>query len=255
MTILAPPPSALPEAFLALSDDEKIELLCKADPGVWAQYKRGFVNAAIHWEWYRYARTAKRLAIVAPREHAKTECFTVNTTAWRSIYSPGTWTYVFAQTLEQAQEMKGRIDQAILEARPDLVVSARIMSKNESVYANRSRITVAGAGKAVRGAHPDVIIGDDVLEEKKTLTRLQRDRTSRWWFGTVANMAHPGKVRTLNGGARVQFPATRIILVGTPFHPDDLLMGMKKNALYQFRRYAAEFRPEDLVEGLAVDVG
>jgi hypothetical protein len=49
-------------------------------------------------------------------------------------------------------------------------------------------------------------------------------------------------------------PATRIMLVGTPFHQQDLLMGMRDNPIYSFRRYKAEFAESDLVDGLAVEV-
>lgn len=231
-----------------------VERACRADPAIWAREKRGFENAPHHEEWYRLMRTAKRLAVAAPREHAKTEVFTVNQTAWRSIYQPGIWTYVFASTLDQGKGMKARIDEAIREAKPELVDNAWKDAADEAVYSNGSRITVAGAGKAVRSAHPDIIIGDDVLEEETCLTSYQRQKTSRWWFGTVSNMAHPGDTRTWRG-VRRRFAATKVFLVGTPFHGNDLLLGMRSNPLYRFYRYAAEFRPEDLVEegSLAVE--
>ena len=41
----------------------------------------------------------------------------------------------------------------------------------------------------------------------------------------------------------MRMPATRIRLVGTPFHTDDLLMSMRRNPVWAFYRYAAEFDP------------
>lgn len=230
-----------------------MEILCRQHPGIWAEQKRGFNNADFHWEWYRNAMKAKRLAVVAPRDHAKTECLSVNTTAHRSIYNPGIWTYIFAATLDQAEKIKERIDQAVLQVKPEMYHRAPRLSTKESVYANGSRVTVAGAGKAVRGAHPDVIIGDDVLEEANCLTAYQRKKTSDWWFGTVSNMAHPGTTRIV-GGRKFTMPSTSVVLVGTPFHAKDLLMSMKDNTMYHFRRYAAEFDPASTVDGFAVDV-
>jgi hypothetical protein len=53
----------------------------------------------------------------------------------------------------------------------------------------------------------------------------------------------------------VVMPATKVHLVGTPFHQQDLLMSMRSNPVYEFRRYAAEFDPADLVPGTtAVEV-
>lgn len=239
-------------AVVDLTARQGIEMLCRANPGVWAEEKRGFVNADFHWEWYRYLTRAKRLAVVAPREHAKTEVFTVNATAHRVIYQPGIWTYLFASTLEQAEKIKERIDNAVAEVQPDLFDSAQSASVKESVYANGSRLTVAGAGKAVRGAHPDIIIGDDVLEEGNCLTAHQRKKTAQWWFGTVSNMAHPGTTRFVKG-KRIDMPPTRVFLVGTPFHAQDLLMSMKENPMYRYRRYSAEYDPKALMDGCAVE--
>lgn len=234
--------------------DDLMELACKAHPGVWAEVKRGFENAPLHWEWYDWILRAQRLAVVAPREHAKSECFTVNQIAWRCIYQPGIWCYVFAQTADQAGKIKERIDAAILETAPWMIDNARRMSTTQSTYANFSQVSSAGAGKGVRGVHPDIIVGDDVLSDDGTATSFQRKKTNTWWFGTIGGMAHPGTTRPLGPGHRVELPPTRVFLVGTPFHAQDLLLAMKENPLYRFRRYAAEFREGDLVDGLAVEV-
>ena len=67
-------------------------------------------------------------------------------------------------------------------------------------------------------------------------------------------MAHPGTWRALGPNNRVWLPPTKVFLVGTPFHRAELLMAMRDNALYGFRRYAAEDEEHDLVDGLAVEV-
>lgn len=232
---------------------EIVDRACKADPAIWSHEKRGFTNAGVHEEWYRLILEERRVAVLAPREHAKTEVFTVNQTAWRSIYQPGIWTYVFLNTLDQGKLVKTRIDEAVHEVEPHLIDGALLKNDTETVFANGSRVTIASAGKAVRSAHPDIIIGDDVLEEQSCLTSYQRQKTSRWWFGTVSNMAHAGTTR-VHRGVRRSFPPTKIFLVGTPFHQSDLLMSMKTNPVYRYYRYAAEFRPEELVDGsLAVE--
>jgi hypothetical protein len=240
-----------------LSEQDAVELACRAHLGVWAERKRGFTHAPLHWEWCELAMTRNRLCVVAPREHAKTETFTVNQIAWRCIYEPGIWAYVFAQTADQAGQWKERIDKAIGEVAPWMIAGEHGMNTRMSIYANWSKVEAAGAGKSVRGSHPDLVVGDDVLEEGNCMTAMQRKRMERWWFGTVGGMAHPAGVsRTLGGSdLRVTLPATKIHLVGTPFHQQDLLMGMRTNPVYEFRRYAAEFDPVDLVPGTtAVEV-
>jgi hypothetical protein len=246
---------SIPAGLRDMPLDQLEELLCRTNPGVWAERKRGFENAPFHWEWYRLFVKEQRCCVVAPRDHSKSECFTVNGTAWRSSYFPGWWTYVFAATADQAAELKSRVDAALHEADPWLVDRARALSKMESVYANGSRVTVAGAGKAVRGAHPELIIGDDVLEEATALTEYQRKKTERWWFGTVGGMTHPGTTRQIRGYGRIRFAPTQTFLVGTPFHSQDLIMGMRANVLWSYYRYAAEYDVAQLVPGThAVEV-
>lgn len=235
---------------------EAMELACKSHLGVWASMKRGLANSAVHWEWCEQAMFRDRLALVAPREHAKSEVFTVNQIAWRCTYTPGIYCYVFAQTGDQAYDLKERIDAALEETAPWMLERSS-SNKSFSRYANWSRVRVAGAGKGVRGAHPDLIVGDDVLSEGRSMTDHQRKKTHEWWFGTIGGMSHAGTVRSIgdrHNKYRVRMPPTKVHIVGTPFHQQDLLMGMRQNPMYHFRRYAAEFDPATLVDGYAVEV-
>lgn len=246
------------DAFFALPEAEQEELVCKSHLGEWTRRRIGYQMTDLHWEWCELRMHSQRLAVVAPRDHAKSETFTVNGTAWESIYTPGLWTYIFAETMDQAKKMLRRTVDAVHSVAPWMVDGA-IENNSESItFANFARIDVAGSGKAVRSVHPDVIIGDDVLSEKSTSTSLQRKRTEKWWFGVVGGMAHPGTDRLIGRGEdsrTIWMPPTRIYLVGTPFHQQDLLMGMKKNPVYRFRRYAAEYHEDQLVDGMAVEVG
>lgn len=246
-------------ALLGLTEDEAIELACASHLGVWSERRIGLDLAPVHWEWCELAMTWSRGCVIAPREHAKTTTFAVNTTVWESLYTPGLWTYIFSATMEQAQGILSQIKATMELVAPYMVHTAFADNMREIEFANGAKVTVAGAGKAVRGAHPDRIVGDDVLEEESCMSELGRRRTHRWWFGSIGGMAHPGtirKVRTRWWDERqaIQLPPTRVMLVGTPFHERDLLNSMRTNPLYRFRRYAAEFDPAQCVTGsLAVE--
>ena len=251
MTLTAP---TIPDALAALSPEQIISLACRANPAVWAERRLGFTNSPIHREWYAVAMAESRCALLAPRDHSKTQVITVNITAWSCVYKPGYWTQIFAATLTQAKAMKARIDAAVGLAAPHLLLGATTNNKTESVYANGSMVTVAGAGSATRGGHPDRIVGDDVLKESAALSASARKLISDWWFGSVSGMASSESIRIV-GGVRYRYPATVLHLVGTPFHEKDLLMSMRANELYHYRRYKATFRPDQLVPGtLAVEV-
>ena len=233
---------------------EALEYACASHPGVWAERRLAFANEPHHWEWYELELRHRRLCVVAPREHGKSEVFSVNRTAHMVCYRPGSWQYIFSQTVTQAKLILERIVSMVAQVAPELVDGAHRFSTSEVIFGNHARVTVASVGQSVRGPHPDRIVGDDILEEATTLTAYQRKRLERWWFGTVAPMAHPGVHRPLRWSgeqrsAKLWHPATTIVLVGTPFHKLDLLMSMKENPMYSFRRYAAEFREEDLIPG------
>jgi hypothetical protein len=241
--------TTLAELVVDSQPADREDFICRNSIAAWAERKRGFVNAPFHKEWYRVAARSQRLALLAPREHAKTEVLTINRTVHRCIYTPGIWTYVFCATGDLAKGLLERINNAMEEVAPEMVQNARKDTTMEVVYANGSKVQVAGAGKAVRSVHPDVIIGDDVLTDDAARTDEQRKKMRTWWFGTVGGMAHPGTTRRIRGYGRITFPSTKVFLVGTPFHSQDLLMGMRTNPLYEFRRYAAEYDPAQLVPG------
>ena len=252
-------PARIHASLHDLTVEQAIEAACRSHLGVWTERRLGLQLAPFHWEWCDLAMTWSRGCVIAPREHGKSATFAINTTVWEHLYNPGLWTYIFSATLDQAKAILAGIKATMEVVAPWMVTTAYSDNMTEIEFANGSKVTVAGAGKAVRGAHPDRIVGDDVLEEDACMTDLGRRRTHRWWFGSVGGMAHPGtvrKVRTRWWDQRqiIHVPPTRIMLVGTPFHERDLLNGMRTNPLYRFRRYAAEFNPADCVPGtLAVE--
>lgn len=247
-------------ALLDMPVDQAVDAACWAHLGVFSERKLGLTLAPYQWEWVDLSMDWSRGCIVAPREHGKSVTFAVNATVWESLNNPGLWTYIFSATSDQAKALLGQIKATMELVSPMMVAGAFVDNFTEVEFANGSMVTVAGAGKSVRGAHPDRIIGDDVLEEDSALSELGRKRTHRWWFGAVGGMAHPGttrKVRTRWWDDRrlLKMPPTRIMLVGTPFHERDLLMSCRNHSLVRYRRYAAEFDPADLVGGTwAVEV-
>lgn len=230
-------------------------------PGLWAEMVLGFDNPPYLDEWYDCAVEYPRLCVVAPREHAKTQVFSVNATAHWAVYRPGSWQYLFSATIDQAKQTLERVLSVLHRSNPNLVERMPKWDSTDVILSNWSRVTVAGAGKAVRGAHPDRIVGDDVLTSETTNTAHQRRKVEDWWFGTASPMAHGGTTRPLGWGRSRSNPIeftygpTRIVLVGTPFHQQDLLMSMRSNPIYHFRRYSAVFNASELVSGTwAVEV-
>ena len=185
--------------------------------------------------------------------------FSVISTAHKAVFTRGSWQYLFSASLDQSKLLLERVVSTIAAVEPWLLEGAPRFSSTDVILANWSRIQVASIGKSMRGIHPDRIVGDDVLDEDTSMTDYQRRKMTGWWFGSVGPMAHPGTMRPMQWGLlkpkgssdipMLRHPPTTITLAGTPFHQLDLLMSMRDNPVYAFRRYAAEFDPKELIPG------
>lgn len=209
-----------------------MEWACAYDVGAWSSYKRGYDNPVHICEWYDMVNMVlwgqiMRLCLIAPREHAKSEVFAVNTATWCSNYGSSVginWVYIFCDTQPQANEILDRIADAARICYPDLVYKPIRWERRDKIFSNGFRVTVRGAEASVRGAHPDLIIGDDVLSDGNSSGNSGREKIKNWWRRTVTNMAKP---------------TTRIILEGTVQHELDLLMSLEDNPSYVWKVYRA----------------
>jgi hypothetical protein len=141
-------------ALLDMTADQAIEAACSAHLGVWSERKLGLTLAPLHWEWCDLAMEWSRGCVIAPREHGKSVTFAVNATVWESLHNPGLWTYIFSETMEQAQAKLAQVKATMELVAPLMVAGAFQDSMRQVEFANGSMVTVAGAGKSVRGARP-----------------------------------------------------------------------------------------------------
>ena len=201
----------------------------------WSQEVRGFYNPQHIQEWYGLINKVlfqglRRLCVIAPRDHAKSEVFVVSTVTFLSKYGMDLgwcWVYIFSDTQPQANEMVDRCYTEISRCYPELTNRMLKNDVMEKKLRNGFRFMGRGAGASVRGAHPDLIIGDDVLNDLNSANNQGREKIKRWWAQTVTNMAKP---------------TSAIILEGTVQHELDLLMSMKNNTSYMFKKYSAEIQ-------------
>ena len=204
----------------------------------WSERKRGFTNPPHIQEWYGLINEVmfkglRRLCVIAPRDHAKSEVFVISLVTFLARYGPELgwkWVYIFSDTQIQANEIIDRCAQSIQKAYPELMYRMLKNDVMEKKLRNGFRFMGRGAGASVRGAHPDLIIGDDVLNDRNCENNQGREKIKKWWRGTVTNMAKP---------------TSAIILEGTVQHELDLLMSMKDNPSYRLKVYSAEVEVED----------
>lgn len=218
--------------------------------------------AVHHREWSQLIAENTRVVLLAPRDHSKSTTALVSV-LWRFFrhgFDPSTGrlrttpngTYqvlLMSATREQARALVARL-RDLIDANgwlfPDLAIAAGrtprrlAFSSTRIQLASGAELLSKAYGTAVRGFHPDLLLLDDVLSDRNSGSDLQREATHHYFASTLLPM-HP----------------SRILIVGTAFHQDDLLHRLRPrrssvatdappsgNALSRFvwRRYAALVR-------------
>jgi hypothetical protein len=190
-------------------------------------------------DWGDLIKNHSRVSINAARGHGKSAFFSYAYPIWRAWSEPGVEVYVFSATLDQAKEfldiiiygrdnLKGMIDiPALAHLVPtpdDIRRDKRLRLNKEDVkFTNLSRIKCVGYGKKIRGRHPKYIVLDDVLNDEDMYSEMVRRKHVDYYKSAVSPMVTP---------------TGQIVVVGTPYHQDDLYFGfLRKNAEYVFRSY------------------
>lgn len=162
-----------------------------------------FSNAYPAWQLYRYSRPKRS-------QYSK-----------RPIKSNSNRGYLFSFSLQQSVDLmeilKNTIEgNDILRDRlvPDGKNSGAWASTN-IVCKNGARLTCKGFGSSVRGAHPYWIVVDDGLKDNVIYSQLQRQKSIDYFHSVIMNMLVPGG---------------QIIVVGTPFHANDLYGDLKSKS-------------------------
>lgn len=178
------------------------------------------------------------LLLLAPRDHGKTEACV--TTAVRAICMNRDIRILWISESQGQAEKRMRRVKAVLESErvqqdwcsdPDkgfgpLRVSDEDRWMATQVYVHRTLQSVdptleaVGSGGAVTGGHFDMIMCDDLEDDRTTFSQAQRQKTREWFRGTVRPML-------VKGGT--------IIVVGTRKHHDDLYGHFLDDATFRVR--------------------
>ena len=189
-------------------------------------YRGKFLVSEHHEEWDELLKH-DRLCVLAPRYHSKTFTFDFAYPIWRAMNGPGECGFIFSATQPQASEILNDIREEI-ESNPklqSLVPAKKEMWGNTQIkMSNKHRIYARGFGTKVRGAHPDYIIVDDGLNDETIYSEMVRRKQIDYFYTAITNMVGPGG---------------QIIVIGTPFHKEDLYADLKKNPMYEYRKYQA----------------
>ncbi len=170
-------------------------------------------------------RRGGRVAIAAPRGHAKSTMVTLATILWCIVYKLEDYVLLVCDSQDQAVGHLASIREQ-LENNPLLredfpeacmvpPASRRpqVWRRNEIVTGNGVKVSALGSGTKIRGrrhnqARPGLIVADDIENETLVRSPEQREQLAAWFNATL-----------LKAGDAT----TNVLVVGTILHHDSLL--------------------------------
>lgn len=174
-----------------------------------------------HAKWVHNLDTHNRYCVKASRDHGKSVLF-LSYVLWRCAFYPNTDAMIFSHSLDQTiRHMRFLND--MIDGCPILAPLKKRdnWAKTYFGFTNGSRISAKSVGGAVRGAHPDLILCDDILWGT-TDTELQR--VASWFYEVLVPTLHH---------------TAKLMIVGTPFTPTDLYTELESRDGYLVETYPA----------------
>lgn len=170
-----------------------------------------------------------RIAVAAPRGHAKTTLVSLTFVLWCVLYRREEFVLLFSATREQAVQLLTDLKKELTSnplllldfpetCRPEGKVKGLRWKDNQIVLSNGACVRGLGSEQRFRGTkhrqfRPSLIICDDLEELEAAQSAEQRQKLRDWFEKTVLNC----------GDAR-----TNVIVIGTILHYDSLLANITK---------------------------
>lgn len=169
-----------------------------------------------------------RVAVAAPRGHAKSTFASDIYVLWCICYSLESYIVLLSDTGDQAETMLSHVKEELENNEllqrdfPDVCWAEAekklVWKKSEIITKNRVKITALGAGQKIRGRRnkqfrPTLIILDDIENDENTRNVETRDKLYEWFTKAVL------KAGTTD---------TNVVVVGTIQHNDCLLAQLTK---------------------------
>ena len=198
--------------------------------------------------WNLAAQGMRRIAVAAPREHAKSTAITHALTLFLFLFRIKKYGVIVSDTETQASQFLGDV---LLELKENTKL-IKVFGIKEIVKDSvtdiivemsdgwKFRIQAKGTGQKVRGLkwnnrRPDWIVIDDLENDELVENEERRGKVKNWFLKALL----PSLAKSGN-----------IFIVGTILHMDSLLMGLMTNKSWNHRLYQAHSGFDDFTQML-----
>ena len=214
-------------------------LQARTDLKVFAEYCFGFKNTWFHNAWYDTIadRDIKSGLIIAPRNSAKSTCWSKVGALWLLGTNPDLRIVIVSRTSMLAQDdmrfirLQVESNDRVREVFPSLIVNDRVTGLEKDSPWGEERITVknnrndgtpsvyaTGLGGSISGIRADIIFVDDLIDQNNVMTEGQRNKVEEFWDTVVTPTLNPGG---------------RIFAVGTRYHAKDFYARLLDDPMYR----------------------
>ena len=201
-------------------------------------YNGRFLVSEHHQEWSdilndRDPREKDFICVLAARDSGKSAFFSLAYPIWQIDRHPGDGRNNYGVIFSSKQDQASRILLDVLaevESNPNLAhllpeKRGRNWGGTFAKFANGHRLYARGYGVRVRGMHPKYVILDDVLNDSTDLvSEVGRRRNISYYYSAIEPMVVPGG---------------QVVVVGTPFHKQDLYNALSEDNRVRCYRYPA----------------
>lgn len=184
---------------------------------VFVLHVMGLEVRPFHVELLEHQESARETLSLAPRGYGKSTVLTVARVCVEALRDPDIRILIASKTALQA-EVFLRAVKLQLESRECVAVfgpqigrkwdTREIVVRGRTTRWAESTVTTVGALGPVASRHYELIIGDDLVDERNSRTEVQRESLRLWYYKTF----YPTVVDK----------DSRLMLVGTRYHPMDL---------------------------------
>lgn len=198
------------------------------------EYGGGFLLGPHHVEWGTTCNMESRILTLAARDHGKSHFWCFAYPLWMADRkAPGKVGYVFSATESQAIEHLQKIRDEVCgggeygaDGNPKLahLLPLKKDSAKTIRFANGSEIRARGFGSRVRGGHPFWIVCDDVGNDDWIWSETVRMKSIDYFLSAIEPMVVPGG---------------QLIVVGTPFHAQDLYNHLEEGGVFCVGKHPA----------------
>lgn len=191
-------------------------------------YDQAVESPDCHYEWWEMCTSnAPKVAIAAPRRHAKSTAITLAYVLACVVFRSRSYVLVISDTITQATQFLNDIKKELSDndkLRNLFQIKGFNKDTEDDVIVEfndgkQFRISAKGSEQKMRGLkwnnkRPDLIVGDDLENDEIVLNPERRTKFKRWFYGAV--------VPCLSVGGLIR-------IVGTILHEDSLLNNLMPN--------------------------